>query len=162
MKSDPLLHGDYLINHELSFLWVPTNKKKQLEQWVLNHKSLGLLVHSGKKNSMLFKQFFSSLFARHIKRVKVDRLVTRGDTFFFSGTPFFLGGGGVWDVPYKSNAIWFRLFVWLTHLDGASCGLSWNHLPPGQESLPGAVQLFKNLLGSDEFGLHAGQGWSAF
>ena len=40
--------------------------------------------------------------------------------------------------------------------------LSWNHLPPGQESLPGAVQLFKNLLGSDEFGLHAGQGWSAF
>jgi len=66
-------------------------KKKKLEQWVLNHKSLGLLVHSGKKNSMLFKQFFSSLFARHNKRVKVDRLVTRGDTFFFWDA-FFLGG----------------------------------------------------------------------
>ena len=162
MKSDPLLHGDYLINHELSFLWVPTNKKKQLEQWVLNHKSLGLLVHSGKKTPCFSSSFLAVYLQDISKGWKLIGWLQGVILFFFLGRLFFWGGGGVWDVPYKSNAIWFRLFVWLTHLDGASCGLSWNHLPPGQESLPGAVQLFKNLLGSDEFGLHAGQGWSAF
>ena len=43
----------------------------------------GLLVHSGKKTPRFSNSFFSSLFARHNLGVKVDRLVTRGDTFFF-------------------------------------------------------------------------------
>ena len=50
-------------------------------------------------------------------------------------------------------------------VDPFGWGFLWLKLEPlasGQESLPGAVQLFENLLGSDEFGLHAGQGWSAF
>ena len=145
---------------QLSFLWVPTNKKRKNWNngcWTINPWGCWYIVV---KKTPCFSSSFLAVYLQDI--TKGWKLIgwLQGVILFFSGTPFFWGvclGGS---IQIKRHLV--QTLFWLTHLDGASCGLSWNHLPPGQESLPGAVQLFKNLLGSDEFGLHAGQGWSAF
>ena len=67
-------------------------KRKKLEKWVFNKNPWGCWYIVVKKHACFSNSILAVYFARHNKkRVNFDRLVPRGDTFFFWDA-FFSGG----------------------------------------------------------------------